>query len=229
MGMPAVSTKPQSGESKEVRADHDRDNTGAIRSRSFRTATCTTYMSGNQKPRNTGFTFLNGEEKLMNLVETFFAVWEREAQKTAEMLKMLPAGQYNFRPDAGGRSLGELAWHLAELDAYVSFGVANGSFSENTKPPNIKRPMAIEALAPVYELIHKEARERLASLTVADLEKKMQFFGSTLTVSSLLWDVMLLHLIHHRGQLSLLIRLAGGVVPPIFGPTREQSPPKRTS
>src|SRR5215813_13706866 len=128
----------------------------------------------------------------MNPVETFFAVWEREAQKTVEMLKMLPAGQYDFRPDASGRSLGELAWHLAELDAYVSFGIANGTFSEDAQPPNIKRPMKIEALAPGYERIHKEARERLASLTVPDLEKEMRFFGSTQTVSSLLWDVMLL-------------------------------------
>src|SRR5262245_55272263 len=165
----------------------------------------------------------------MNPVETFFAVWEREAQKTAGILEMLPAGQYDFRPDASGRSLGELAWHLAELDAYISFGVANGTFSQDAKPPNIKRPMTIEALAPAYERIHKEASERLASLTVADLEKKMEFFGSTQTVSSLLWDGMLLHLIHHRGQLSLLVRLAGGVVPPIFGPTREQSPPKRAA
>jgi len=165
----------------------------------------------------------------MNPVETFFAVWEREAQKTVEMLNMLPAGQYDFRPDASGRSLGELAWHLAELDAYVSFGVASGTFTADAKPPNIKRPMTIEALAPGYERIHKEARERLASLSVADLEKKMQFFGSAQTVSGLLWDVMLLHLIHHRGQLSLLVRLAGGVVPPMFGPTREQSQPKRTT
>ena len=52
----------------------------------------------------------------MNPVETFFAAWDREAQKTVEMLKMLPAGQYDFRPDTAGRSIGELAWHLAELD-----------------------------------------------------------------------------------------------------------------
>src|SRR5499427_4687346 len=108
----------------------------------------------------------------MDPVETFFAVWEREAQKTVEMLKMLPTGQYDFRPDASGRSLGELAWHLAELDAYVSFGVASGSFSAEAKPPNIKRPMTIEALAPGYNQIHEEAKERLQALTALDLDKK---------------------------------------------------------
>ena len=69
----------------------------------------------------------------MNPVETFFEVWDREAQKTVEMLKMLPAGQYDFRPDASGRSLGELAWHLAELDAYISFVIVKGNSQRRCK------------------------------------------------------------------------------------------------
>jgi len=44
-------------------------------------------------------------------------------------------------------------------------------------------------------------------------------------VEALIWDIMFLHLIHHRGQLSLMVRLAGGVVPELFGPTRERSQP----
>jgi hypothetical protein len=54
----------------------------------------------------------------MNAVVTFFAIWDREANKTVEMLKMLPPSQYDFRPDSRSRSLGELAWHLAEIDGY---------------------------------------------------------------------------------------------------------------
>ena len=50
-----------------------------------------------------------------NEVQTFLDTWEAEAKKTAAMLRALPEGQYDFRPDAGGRSLGELAWHLAEV------------------------------------------------------------------------------------------------------------------
>src|SRR5215813_5293171 len=160
---------------------------------------------------------------LMNPIETFFAVWDREEEKTVQILKTLPPGQYDFRPDPSGRSLGELAWHIAEVDAYVSFGVATGVFPPDTKPPNIQRPMTIEALAPGYERIHQQARERLRMME-PDFEREMKFLdGSSRTVSFLLWDVMLLHSVHHRGQLSLLVRLAGGVVPSLFGPTREQS------
>jgi uncharacterized damage-inducible protein DinB len=160
----------------------------------------------------------------MNPIESFFAVWDREAQKTVDMLKMLPPDQYDFRPDPGGRSIGELAWHLAEIDAYISLGVATGSFSSGTKPPNIQRPRTIEELAPGYERIHCEAKERLKTLTPADLDKEVKFFdGSTQPVNAVLWDYIVLQSVHHRGQLSVLVRIAGGRIPALFGPTREQS------
>ncbi len=59
----------------------------------------------------------------VNELERFLATWDREAANTAKLLRALPVSQYDFRPDAGGRSLGELAWHLAEGDAYMSHGV----------------------------------------------------------------------------------------------------------
>ena len=162
----------------------------------------------------------------MNSIESFLAAWDREADKTIQMLKTLPAGQYDFRPDSSGRSLGELAWHLAEVDAYVSLGIETGVFPPETKPPNIQRPMTIEELGPGYERIHQEARERLKGMAPDDLEKEITFLdGSKRKISFLLWDVILFHTIHHRGQLSVLVRLAGGVVPSLFGPTREQARP----
>src|SRR5262245_18779485 len=57
-----------------------------------------------------------------NELEMFLASWDREAGSTVKLLKALPPAQYDFRPDSGGRSLGELAWHLAEGDAYMSYG-----------------------------------------------------------------------------------------------------------
>ena len=101
----------------------------------------------------------------MNELERFVASWDREAAKTAKVLAALPTTQYNFRPDAGGRSLGELAWHLAEGDAYISYSVERGEFTRSAKPPNIERPRTVEALAPGFERIHREAVARLRTLT----------------------------------------------------------------
>src|SRR3954467_8812046 len=98
-------------------------------------------------------------------LETFMRTWEREAETTLKMLRALPVHQYDFRPDAGGRSLGELAWHLAEGEAYMSHGIEKGGFNMDSKPPNVERPRTVEALAPGFEQLHRDSVERLRKLT----------------------------------------------------------------
>src|SRR3974377_165447 len=82
-----------------------------------------------------------------NELETFLDMWDREAENTLKLLSVLPATQYDFRPDAGGRSLGELAWHLAEADGYMSYGVERGAFEMGMKPPGLERPKTVAEVA----------------------------------------------------------------------------------
>ena len=159
----------------------------------------------------------------MNELERFLQTWDREAEGTMKVLKALPAMQYDFRPDPGGRSLGELAWHLAEGDAYMSYGIERGDFSMGMmKPPNIERPRTVDALAPGYERIHREAVERIRKLSVEDLDRAIPFFSGPLPIRHILWDAIISHGVHHRGQLALMCRLAGGQTPGLYGPNREE-------
>jgi uncharacterized damage-inducible protein DinB len=164
-----------------------------------------------------------------NELGLFLDAWDREAENTLKLLRVLPATQYDFRPDAGGRSLGELAWHLAEGDAYISYGIERGEFTLDAKPPNIARPRTVDGLAPGYERIHREAAARIRRLTPADLDRSVPFITGPRTVRSLLWDGILSHAIHHRGQLTLMCRLAGGPVPGLYGPNREETAALRSA
>jgi uncharacterized damage-inducible protein DinB len=155
-------------------------------------------------------------------LDTFLATWDREAADTAKLLRALPENQYDFRPDPGGRSLGELAWHLAEGDAYMSYGIEKGQFTMDAKPPNIERPRQVSALAPGYERVHREAVARIRQLTPADLDRTIQFFMGPMAIRDILWNAIIHHGIHHRGQLVLMCRLAGGKPPGIYGPSREE-------
>ncbi len=166
----------------------------------------------------------------MNELEMFLAAWDREAASTAKLLRSLPTTQYDFRPDPGGRSLGELAWHLAEGDAYMSYGIEQRQFNmAGSKPPNIERPRTVEALAPGYERIHREAVARVRKLTPQDLDETIQFFTGPMTIRDIMWDFIMAHGIHHRGQLSLMCRLAGGQCPGLYGPNREEMAAMRAS
>jgi uncharacterized damage-inducible protein DinB len=167
--------------------------------------------------------------RMPNELERFMHTWNREAESTLKLLRALPPSQYDFRPDQGGRSLGELAWHLAESDAYMSFGIENRQFTMQMKPPNIERPRTVEALAPGYERVHQDAVSRLKKLTPEDLDRQIEFFGGPIAIRNILWDMIISHGVHHRGQLTLMCRLAGGQAPGLYGPNREEVAAMRAS
>ena len=164
----------------------------------------------------------------VNELERFLNTWDREADNTLKLMRALPASQYDFRPDQGGRSLGELAWHLAEGDAYISFGVDQGQFTMDMKPPHIDRPRQVEALAPAYDRVHKDAVARIKKLSPADLDRKIPFFGQDLAIRDILWDMIICHGVHHRGQLALMYLPLSSWRPeapgaPVWSPNREES------
>jgi uncharacterized damage-inducible protein DinB len=153
-------------------------------------------------------------------IEHFLNTWEYESGVTAKLLRSIP-DKYDFRPDPKGRSMGELAWHLAELEAIMTNIALTHKF-DGPMPPGIERPRTVPELATGYERIHREAVERVKSLQPEDLEREFPFVdGKPLSVRNLLRFPLLHHLIHHRGQLMMMIRMADGVPSRVYGPNRE--------
>ncbi|MEP6572397.1 MAG: DinB family protein [Gemmatimonadota bacterium] len=154
--------------------------------------------------------------------DSFLKVWDDEAGRTVQVLKSLPKDKYDFRPDPGGRSIGEMAWHLAEGDAYNALGVLEGSFSPDMSPGNMERPKKVEELASGYERVHREAVARVRQVKPQDLDRDIPYYtGEPMSGNDILWGTIF-HNIHHRGQLMLMCRLAGGACPGIYGPNREE-------
>jgi uncharacterized damage-inducible protein DinB len=155
-------------------------------------------------------------------IDTFRLQWNREAERTLQLLEALPAGQYDFRPDPKGRSIGELAWHLSEIDACLSFGIAERRFRIEDDPPGLERPREIALLASGYRRVHEDAVARLRNLDDEQLEESVTYFdGRPMAIRDVLWGALLQHLIHHRGQLAMLCRMSGGRPPGLYGPNRE--------
>jgi len=164
----------------------------------------------------------------MNELERFIDIWENETRKTLALFDALPRDRYDFRPDPDGRSLGEMAWHIAEGEAFGPFAIERGSFSRDARPEGLERPRTTPELRLAFERVHRDALARVRKMKEADLDRSIPFFtGEPIVVRNILWDFMLLHGIHHRGQLALLARQAGGQNTPLFGPTREMYPLKK--
>jgi len=120
-------------------------------------------------------------------LDAFRAAWNSEAENTFRLFEALPIDQYDFRPDPKGRSIGELAWHLSEIDACLTFGIAEGRFSLEDEPPDLKRPREIKLLAPGFRRVHEQAVARLRNLQNDQLDQAVTFFdGRRLTIRDVL-------------------------------------------
>jgi len=158
-----------------------------------------------------------------NDIEELINLWEYEAGLTQELLKSIPRDQYDFRPDPNGRSMGELAWHLVELESIFS-RLAVDRDMQKAMHAEIQRPRTVPELASGYERIHKEAVERVRGIRPEDLDVEFPFLGGrTMTPRSTLRFPLLHHLVHHRGQLMMMIRMAKGVPSRVYGPNREDT------
>src|SRR5258705_12198711 len=83
-------------------------------------------------------------------IEQFLVAWDMEAKNTIRVLESLLDNQYDYRPDIGGRSLGELAWHLAEIDGYTTYLIETGGLHARVEPPHLERPPEGRAVSPPH-------------------------------------------------------------------------------
>lgn len=155
-------------------------------------------------------------------LESFYRTWEEEAARTAKLLKTLPEDRGDYRPDPKSRSLAELAWHLAEVEIFMVNAILAGKLSVTDRPPGLERPATVAEFAHAYERTHRDLAEKLRAQGDLDLDRGIPFpSGHDVPVRHVLWNAILHHLIHHRGQVALMIRLAGGRPFGLYGPTRE--------
>ena len=77
--------------------------------------------------------------------------------------------------------------------------------------------------------VHQEAVARIRTLSEADLDREVPFFVGRMAIRDILWNMIISHGVHHRGQLVLMCRLAGGQAPGLYGPNREETAAMRAA
>ena len=160
----------------------------------------------------------------MSFTESFLEEFDGEMAATRRMLERVPAANLAWKPHAKSKSLGELATHVTELPRF-GFRIKSDEFAAGSeKPPAMKS--AAEFLARFDENV-REAREAIAAMSEEDLSRDFTvtrggkaFF--TLKKRALLRRILLSHLIHHRGQLSVYLRLNDVPLPGMYGPTADE-------
>jgi uncharacterized damage-inducible protein DinB len=148
---------------------------------------------------------------------------KQELPKFVAVLKAIPAGRLDYRPDPKARTAAELAWVLAAEEAALLSLLETGTVQWKDEPP----PARIEETVSAFEKNASAVNQRLAELDDAGWAKKGRFLMGDApawedTVGGFVWG-FLFDEIHHRGQLSTYLRPMGGRVPAIYGPSADDS------
>lgn len=155
--------------------------------------------------------------------EMYLQSWEREVQTTAKVLRAYPPDKLDYKPHEKSRSARELAWVFVQEEAIVEM-IVKGNIDFSQQGP--KAPATMPEILAAYEATHKQMVSKVQNMSEADYNSMMQFpvgpnqMGD-FRKADLLW-MMMMDAIHHRGQFSVYLRMAGGKVPSIYGPSADE-------
>ena len=166
----------------------------------------------------------------MPLADALVAELQHEAKVTRSLLARVPDDKASWKPHTKSMSLGELAIHLANIESY---GVAVATKPElnfqalgGTGVTNVKWTSRDEAL----ELFDRNVEAALSAVSALSDQRLREpwtlRFGDhvvfTLPRVAVWRSFVMSHQIHHRGQVSVYLRLNDVPVPPIYGPSADE-------
>jgi uncharacterized damage-inducible protein DinB len=165
----------------------------------------------------------------MSVAEAFLTEFQNEAKTTRRVLERVPADKLSWKPHPKSMSLGHLALHVASSPGVIC-GWATQDVTEFTgqRPPD---PTTTEEILTAHDKSVARVTEVLSSLSDEDVKKNWQAKAPgapepmmTLPKVAMLRALGLNHTYHHRGQLSVYLRLLDVAVPSIYGPSADENP-----
>ncbi|MGK7377226.1 DinB family protein [Planococcus sp. 1R117A] len=151
-------------------------------------------------------------------LEDFLKEWQHEAESTQKILDALTDESLQQQVADGFRTLGRLGWHLVTtLDEMMSHtGLAFSAAKFGTPAPD-----TAEEIAEAYRFSNQSMVTAMKeNWTDETLKEEHDMYGEMWSVETIL-KVLFTHQIHHRGQMTVLMRQAGLKVPGLYGPAKE--------
>ncbi|TAK60114.1 MAG: hypothetical protein EPO24_07000 [Bacteroidetes bacterium] len=152
-------------------------------------------------------------------IEDFTKEWSYERESTSKMFKALTETSLSQRVTPDGRSLGFLAWHIT-LTVGEMMGKAGLSF--DAPKEDAPMPKSVTQIAESYDKAAKALAEAVQKQWSDNaLLDEIEMYGEKWTKGITL-GALVKHQIHHRAQMTVLMRQAGLNVPGVYGPSKEE-------
>jgi uncharacterized damage-inducible protein DinB len=166
-------------------------------------------------------------------VERILEEFREEAATTRRVLERVPADKLEWRPHPKSMSLGQLALHIATTPGSVASIAGQESFDVsqvNFNPPSAK---GVDEILAAHDKSVRDAEACLEKMTEATACGDWRVTWKDREISTkpriaAIRTIALNHWYHHRGQLSVYLRLLDIPLPVIYGPNADESPFART-
>jgi uncharacterized damage-inducible protein DinB len=164
----------------------------------------------------------------MALFEAFLQELESESKTTRRVLERVPEAKLTWKPHAKSMSLGQLALHVAQSAGYADWG-SKDVFEFTPDMAGAPEPKTTAEILAAHDASVAKAKEVISTLGDAGLMMPWKAVAGPNTVmampkAGLMRVVVMNHAYHHRGQLSVYLRLLDVPVPSIYGPSADENP-----
>ncbi|HEX3095584.1 MAG TPA: DinB family protein [Patescibacteria group bacterium] len=152
--------------------------------------------------------------------DDILSMYRREIDLTVKVLRAVPEGQLDYKPHEKSNSVKDiLRTFIAEMHMNQDF--LRGQEPKDTMKKVPEFDFITEGIA-TFENSGKEFLNAAEQTPEEDYNQPLTMWGMNQTRGGFVY-MLLLDLIHHRGQLSVYVRLAGGLVPSIYGPSADDN------
>jgi uncharacterized damage-inducible protein DinB len=166
----------------------------------------------------------------MSIAEALLPEFDREMGLTRRVLERVPDGQFAWKPHEKSMTLGRLAEHLAELPQWLGVSITESGIDISTpRPPDYKAPDTRSNVLAMFDKNVSWARTALNGRTDAELMAPWTLKNQgkevfTMPKVAVIRGFAMNHMIHHRGQMMVYLRLQNVPVPSIYGPSADENP-----
>jgi uncharacterized damage-inducible protein DinB len=150
-----------------------------------------------------------------------------EAVSTKKILERIPEDQYSWKPHEKSTTIGRLATHVAELPRLIDVILTTDEFNFATGRFVPVTASSKQDLLRIFDENYQKAANAIGSCKEEDFKamwslKRGDQVIFTLSKLSSIRRMGINHIIHHRGQLSVYLRLLDVPVPSVYGPTADE-------
>jgi predicted dithiol-disulfide oxidoreductase (DUF899 family)/uncharacterized damage-inducible protein DinB len=168
-------------------------------------------------------------EKSRKMMEPTVAEYLAEVEVTRRILSRVPADKLTWKPHGKSMTLGQLALHIAQIPDRVSALAQRDGFDVSQANFVPDQPTDLDTMLTGFESAVIEGEKRLLSMTDESAMAPWTMKAGEKTIftvprAGIVRTIMLNHWYHHRGQLSVYLRMLEVPVPVVYGRSADENP-----